>query len=155
MLSLHGKPIHPIYDKKNNVFIHTMVFRFFFSFPASNGSGKVFHHVNTIKSWYSAQEYCRSHYTDLATIENAMENDMIFNDTQRLYFWIGLSRVPWTWSNRSPVSFTNWQTGQPDNQDSAQFCAAEMSDHNWTDEDCSTRMVFICHKSNIFSKVGK
>uniref|UniRef100_A0A3P8UTI9 C-type lectin domain-containing protein n=1 Tax=Cynoglossus semilaevis TaxID=244447 RepID=A0A3P8UTI9_CYNSE len=108
----------------------------------------VFHHVNTIKSWYSAQEYCRSHYTDLATIENAMENDMIFNDTQRLYFWIGLSRVPWTWSNRSPVSFTNWQTGQPDNQNSTQFCAAELSDHKWTDEDCSTRMVFICHKNN-------
>ncbi|KAJ3582017.1 hypothetical protein NHX12_014174, partial [Muraenolepis orangiensis] len=72
-------------------------------------------------SWESAKSYCRTHYTDLAKIENQAENQQV-SSLVTTSSWIGLSRVPWTWSDGSNGSFRDWGVSQP-NDNSAEVCA--------------------------------
>ncbi|XP_062372021.1 C-type mannose receptor 2-like [Sardina pilchardus] len=63
-----------------------------------------FHFVDMSKTWTEAQRYCREHYTDLATIEN-MEDMQMMMDTAKDYegtAWIGLHQTAvssWKWSS--------------------------------------------------------
>uniref|UniRef100_A0A671V090 C-type lectin domain-containing protein n=1 Tax=Sparus aurata TaxID=8175 RepID=A0A671V090_SPAAU len=66
-------------------------------------------------TWHKAQSHCRSKYTDLATVRTKSENDQLAQMVSKKH-WIGLHRERWAyWSDHSPTSFTNWNTGQPDN----------------------------------------
>ncbi|KAG7216472.1 hypothetical protein INR49_001958 [Caranx melampygus] len=78
---------------------------------------RVYTVINRSLTWTEAQTYCRTHHTDLATIENVEENAeavsvMTTNSVSEA--WIGLYRVRWRWSDNSNSSFTNWNSGQPD-----------------------------------------
>lgn len=106
---------------------------------------------STLFTWSDAQDYCRTHYTDLATVESAQENqeaseaNLIGN-----YIWIGLYRVPWTWSDNHPSLFRNWVSGQPNSYNANQHCGCEDSVHGWHDEDCIREQAFICHEGECF-----
>ncbi|XP_056271889.1 uncharacterized protein LOC130194756 isoform X2 [Pseudoliparis swirei] len=63
--------------------------------------------ITTTMTWTEAQNYCREHHTDLASVRNMEENQMVHNLVpDRSAVWIGLFRVPWKWSdgNVVPVS---------------------------------------------------
>lgn len=96
----------------------------------------------------AARRHCRSLYTDLASIRNQSENDIIANlATTRT--WIGLRRGLWNhWSNWTPVKFTNWNVDQPDNSGSTmESCAmVKTSTGTWFDRDCQNKYHFVCEK---------
>uniref|UniRef100_A0A3Q2PA66 C-type lectin domain-containing protein n=1 Tax=Fundulus heteroclitus TaxID=8078 RepID=A0A3Q2PA66_FUNHE len=98
------------------------------SFTDQNVKQYVF--ISTLKTWGSAQSYCRTHYTDLATIDSEEENleviKIIPNDSNA---WIGLYRVPWLWSDKTQNSFRN--QGSADLNSGNQHC-------------CDTERYFIC-----------
>uniref|UniRef100_A0A3B3WXY6 C-type lectin domain-containing protein n=1 Tax=Poecilia mexicana TaxID=48701 RepID=A0A3B3WXY6_9TELE len=109
---------------------------------------------DTPKTWAEAQRYCRemynycrSHYTDLITVRRMSENDEIHPLIETNY-WIGLHRALWAnWSDLTPVHFTNWETGQPDNNGVTNMtsCAAvNTSAGTWWGVDCSEKHEFIC-----------
>ncbi|XP_058503804.1 macrophage mannose receptor 1-like [Solea solea] len=123
----------------------------FVCYTVTNQSEKVYHFILTVKSWNSAQEYCRQHYTDLAMIENAEENALVFSKTgnPNQTSWIGLYRVPWAWSDGSHSSFKNWRGIQPDNLAGNQHCVVEVwPQHNWDDIPCRLLQPFICHQGD-------
>uniref|UniRef100_A0A3Q2QWN9 C-type lectin domain-containing protein n=1 Tax=Fundulus heteroclitus TaxID=8078 RepID=A0A3Q2QWN9_FUNHE len=95
-----------------------------------------YHYVNSPKTW----NYCRSKHTDLVRVWNVSQNDKIHPLIGRNH-WIGLYRDLWAnWSDHSPVTFTNWEVGQPDNRGSTNdtSCAAvETATGTWWDVDCS------------------
>uniref|UniRef100_A0A087XIN1 C-type lectin domain-containing protein n=1 Tax=Poecilia formosa TaxID=48698 RepID=A0A087XIN1_POEFO len=107
-----------------------------------------YHYVSSPKTWAEAQRYCREAYADLATVDSP-ENDEIHPLIERNY-WIGLYRDLWAnWSDHSLLTFTNWETGQPDNKGSTNMtsCAAvDTSTGKWWDVDCnpSVTSFFIC-----------
>ncbi|XP_016532700.1 uncharacterized protein LOC103146052 [Poecilia formosa] len=78
---------------------------------------------------------------------NTSQNDEIHPLIERNY-WIGLYRDLWAnWSDHSLLTFTNWETGQPDNKGSTNMtsCAAvDTSTGKWWDVDCSEEHEFIC-----------
>ncbi|KAK2863599.1 hypothetical protein Q5P01_003132 [Channa striata] len=62
------------------------------------GSNVTFVLVNTPMSWARAQNYCRTHYTDLASVRNMTENQKVAGLTPSgKKVWIGLFRDSWKW----------------------------------------------------------
>uniref|UniRef100_A0A8C6S7X3 C-type lectin domain-containing protein n=1 Tax=Neogobius melanostomus TaxID=47308 RepID=A0A8C6S7X3_9GOBI len=94
----------------------------FISTVRSGSNPKVFHLTPDSLSWDDALTYCRTHYTDLAMIESAEENDAA-SAVVGGYNWIGLFRSTGKWSDNRTVTFTAW------NYDSKTyyepFCAAQ------------------------------
>uniref|UniRef100_A0A3B4ZPJ8 C-type lectin domain-containing protein n=1 Tax=Stegastes partitus TaxID=144197 RepID=A0A3B4ZPJ8_9TELE len=114
---------------------------------------KTYAYISTVKTWTSAQEHCRTHYTDLAMIENSAENtDVDSVRPAKVEAWIGLYRVPWVWADKSQSSFRYWRSSSPNNYGGNQFCMTEHSGtHHWDDGRCSDRYVFLCHQGNCCS----
>lgn len=94
-------------------------------------------------TWHQAQSHCRSKYTDLATVRTKSENDQVNNMLSTTH-WLGLHRERWAyWSDNSPTSFTNWNTGQPD-KSGAPCAIVDTTTGKWLDTDCEESHFFIC-----------
>lgn len=104
-------------------------------------NAKTYHHMNQLLSWESAKSYCRTHYTDLAMIENEEENQRAFS-TITTHVWIGLYRVPWTWSDGTNFSFIHWWSYEPNNINS-QLCGTVYRG-GYSDVGCTDKFPFIC-----------
>ncbi|KAK2909808.1 hypothetical protein Q8A73_007523 [Channa argus] len=80
-------------------------------------------------------------------IENSVENHAVYVAKQSgAIVWIGLHRVPWTWSDNSPSTVRKWQSGQPDSSGENKYCAAVNLQHEWASYDCDTKYPFICYQ---------
>ncbi|KAE8277576.1 E-selectin CD62 antigen-like family member E Endothelial leukocyte adhesion molecule 1 [Larimichthys crocea] len=64
------------------------------------GSDVTFVLINKTMTWTEAQNYCRTNYTDLASVRNMTENQKIqdLKGTEDKV-WIGLFRDSWKWSD--------------------------------------------------------
>ncbi|KAM9723736.1 macrophage mannose receptor 1-like [Menidia menidia] len=121
--------------------------REFICYNVSENYKKNFFHIPTSKTWQSAEQHCREHFTDLAMIENEAENTEADNAKPGgSFYWIGLYRNPWTWSDGSQSSFRNWHPTSKNNYELKEHCITENTDHEWADEDCGTKFPFICHQ---------
>uniref|UniRef100_A0A8C6LKY8 C-type lectin domain-containing protein n=1 Tax=Nothobranchius furzeri TaxID=105023 RepID=A0A8C6LKY8_NOTFU len=97
----------------------------------------------------AAQFYCQQHYKDLAVIENNAEYTQISQiKLSQPTVWIGLYRVPWTWSDKSQSSFRNWSPNGIDNNGN-EYCASENDQHEWRDDKCDLPQVFICERFSV------
>ncbi|GLD53166.1 macrophage mannose receptor 1-like protein [Lates japonicus] len=87
-------------------------------------------------------------------IESSAENEQVsLVKPADTLVWIGLYRVPWTWSDMSQGSFRLWRSGAPNNNGGSQFCMAEDNLHYWEDNMCSAPIPFICHQALKFRNV--
>ncbi|XP_043938064.1 macrophage mannose receptor 1-like [Protopterus annectens] len=100
-------------------------------------------------SWLQAQNYCRTHYTDLVTIHSKNQMNLI-NDiikgTNTPGVWIGLYRNTstylLTWSNGDQFMYSQWKPGQPGQDNNV--CTAMSS--MWQDFPCTSVYYFVCYK---------
>ncbi|RVE71021.1 hypothetical protein OJAV_G00070460 [Oryzias javanicus] len=110
------------------------------------GTTQTFHFVNTSMSWPDAQAYCRTHFTDLASIRNPTENQNVMT-TKILTegVWFGLYRGAWRLNNGSLPTFKNWQDGQPNSHD--EVCAVANFDHQgkWENWNCADARASVCY----------
>lgn len=79
-------------------------------------------------SWIEAEEYCKNLGGHLVSINSQEEQEFVENLTSQSNLdniWIGgyysESDVTWKWSDSSGFSYTNWDTGQPDNHTGDEF----------------------------------
>ena len=104
-------------------------------------------------TWEQAQQYCDSIGGHLATISSQEEHDMLYQllqSSDQYYAYFGLSDSEeegnWKWVTGEPISFTNWDSGEPNNyngnEDYAIF-SREFDESTWNDVDCSYS-AFIC-----------
>ncbi|XP_063884292.1 mannose-binding protein-like isoform X2 [Scylla paramamosain] len=113
-------------------------------------------------NWYKALQYCRFHGMHLASIESLRENTRIENYIKEAglgheHFWTsgtdqGEEGSFFWMSNGQPVTYTNWNAGEPNN---FQYENGEM-EHclelwnrdgkglKWNDSPCSFETFFIC-----------
>ncbi|KAF7705946.1 C-type mannose receptor 2 [Silurus meridionalis] len=102
-------------------------------------------------NWASAQTYCRTNYMDPATVSNDEENQGLVKAaavSKSLYNWIGMNRTEpglniWQWSDREPVNFFKWSSGQPNNYNGIENCAS-VSSGGWHDVACANALPFLC-----------
>ncbi|XP_055362990.1 C-type mannose receptor 2-like [Betta splendens] len=69
--------------------------------------------IETLQTWDVAQNYCISLYTDLAKIQNQLENAQLQMMLDGGDAWIGLTGLSWQWSDYSIPSFIPWKPQEP------------------------------------------
>ncbi|KAK7171290.1 hypothetical protein R3I94_001282 [Phoxinus phoxinus] len=69
--------------------------------------------IQTQMTWLNAQEYCREHYTDLATVRSPDDNKQIVSLIKAMCEpWIGLYRDSWKWSDQANFTSSTQLTAQ-------------------------------------------
>ncbi|XP_029706379.1 C-type mannose receptor 2-like [Takifugu rubripes] len=109
-----------------------------------NGSYEV---ILTKLSWKEANNYCHKRGKDLARARSRTENQAVQEvlSGHGSYFWIGLFRDGWTWSDQSDASFRYWASTQPNNDGHCTlFNAVEMT---WWDRSCKDHYYFFCYNA--------
>ena len=127
--------------------------------------GSCYQHVRELKSWYSARRFCQSSGGDLVSISSVDENDFVANLAGGREAWIGLYdewppagmllqgggnqplklEAKWTWSDGTPLRYTNWGPRQPSGfQDCVQINYQGRG--LWDDNDFFTKLYFVCER---------
>lgn len=74
-----------------------------------------------VLSWVGARDYCRSQGGELTSVSSQNEQDFIKSNLRSTVYFIGLAnlgaqtanRAAFTWSDGTPVSYSNWYPGEP------------------------------------------
>ena len=84
--------------------------------------------------------------------EEFIANSIInLNDSSYTYrMWIGLSdrdkEGNFAWVDGSPMSFTYWNAGEPNNWQCFEDCGDLVNGHYWNDNQCTKSFAYICKK---------
>ncbi|KAK7893202.1 hypothetical protein WMY93_022354 [Mugilogobius chulae] len=115
-----------------------------------------------LMQWNQAQTVCRNNYTDLATISNKYDYNLVFDyiaAIRRVEFWIGLTRNPnnpaqWMWSGggQLQVGKTFWVAGEPNNYGGMEDSGASYGDFGWNDVAHTKQRTFLCYKVHAVSE---
>lgn len=94
-------------------------------------------------------QYCQSQGGNLVELNTQEESDIIFVNKDLIgidyLFWLGLHKISddWAWISGDPLNWTNWREGQPDGDD--RDCAY-VSNHSfeWCDYGCWYHVGTLC-----------
>ncbi|XP_047461485.1 C-type lectin-like [Mugil cephalus] len=120
--------------------------------PSNEGSGSnvTFVLINSTITWTQAQNYCRTHHTDLASVRTMTENQRVKELVPSgRSAWIGLFRDSWKWTDGRSSTFNYWADGEPHgNQENCAFANFENSG-KWGDWTCDKKIAFICYNGKL------
>lgn len=107
--------------------------------------------VNTPMTWPNAKSYCESIGGHLATISNGAENQFVFDLGGQVDAWLGatdvISEGNYRWVTGEPFTYTNWNSGQPDNNDGSghtENCLVYFGLLPWNDASAIRNTKFVC-----------
>ncbi|KAK7910084.1 hypothetical protein WMY93_014768 [Mugilogobius chulae] len=111
------------------------------------------------KSWTEAQNFCRTHFTDLATVTTMkdLENLKQTRGEGGSDAWIGLNNMKtkdrfWRWSEPEKMynkDDDNWFGNEPDDNGGPENCVyIDQKYKEWHDDGCETLHCFICYKGS-------
>ncbi|XP_058500083.1 macrophage mannose receptor 1 [Solea solea] len=118
-------------------------------------AGKCYYLERSKKMWRDALAACHREGGDLASIHNIEEQSFIISQVGYLptdMLWIGLNdqrnQMLFEWSDRSQVTFTRWQTGEPSHATNLQEDCVLMrgKDGKWSDHMCEKTYGYICQQ---------
>ncbi|XP_028971190.2 macrophage mannose receptor 1 [Esox lucius] len=107
------------------------------------------------KTWFEAREYCKAIGGDLLSIHSATDLQSLKDVPSIHYetFWIGLSaqdpNIGYVWTDESPLSFQNWNDGEPNNMNGVESCAEMYVNYwqpggSWNDAHCESYNDWLC-----------
>ncbi|XP_049454404.1 macrophage mannose receptor 1-like [Epinephelus fuscoguttatus] len=103
------------------------------------------------RTWYEARDYCKAIGGDLLSIHSLYQQRALRKNYGTI--WIGLSApdpvIGYVWSDGSPLQFTHWDDGEPDNKNNLESCVAFRIDKrtthgSWMDLHCETYKDWAC-----------
>lgn len=96
--------------------------------------------------WSEAQNYCRTNHTDLTSVRNDAEHQIIQSLANGMDVWIGLFKDPWEWSDQSNSSLRYWPVEQKIWTEETEHCGALMKNESgkWGQLPCSNKYPFLC-----------
>ncbi|XP_078676753.1 apolipoprotein(a)-like isoform X1 [Branchiostoma floridae x Branchiostoma belcheri] len=103
----------------------------------------------TLKPWATARVDCQRRGGDLVSVNSDAEWNWILGQTLGSFpqYWIGLhdqaGEGNFVWSDRSPVTVTYWNYGEPNNSGGDEDCA-EIGGTTWNDAPCTNQNRYIC-----------
>lgn len=96
--------------------------------------------------WSEAQNYCRTNHTDLTSVRNDAEHQIIQNLANGMDVWIGLFKDHWEWSDQSNSSLRYWPVEQKIWNEETERCGALLKNESgkWGQLPCSNKYPFFC-----------
>uniref|UniRef100_A0A3Q4HAV3 C-type lectin domain-containing protein n=1 Tax=Neolamprologus brichardi TaxID=32507 RepID=A0A3Q4HAV3_NEOBR len=96
--------------------------------------------------WTAARDYCRTHYTDLTSLRNDAEYQIVQQVANGNEVYVGLFRDPWVWSGQTDSSFRYWNPDETVWTDGTQNCVAmlKVNSGKWGERACTKRHPFVC-----------
>ncbi|KAK7884384.1 hypothetical protein WMY93_027507 [Mugilogobius chulae] len=112
-------------------------------------------HTTATFTWEEAQQYCRMHHTDLASVRDAAQNAQLQALISSGPVWIGLKRQPWRWLDGTNLTFSYWKTGEPANNQKYEYCvmANFYAAGKWEDWLCDRKRPFICYNPHVKHRI--
>uniref|UniRef100_A0A671PWW1 C-type lectin domain-containing protein n=1 Tax=Sinocyclocheilus anshuiensis TaxID=1608454 RepID=A0A671PWW1_9TELE len=103
------------------------------------------------KTWPAAQSHCKEKHIDLATVQSDEDRAKLKEAANAVNFqsfaWIGFYNgvLTWRWSYKNTViSYTKWETGEPDTYRTHEACAFINKNQRWGDINCLEEKYFFC-----------
>jgi len=108
-------------------------------------------------TWSDAKDYCESLAGHLVTITSEEENSFVDTLTQGNSIWIGFTdeqiEGEWAWVTNEPVTYVNWNQGEPNDAFSGEDYAELLPFDGWNDNggpaDPDYSIFFVCEWSSI------
>jgi glucose/arabinose dehydrogenase len=108
---------------------------------------------------YNARSICQQFGYDLVSIGSAAENAWVTNTAVSVansQWWSGFNdqavEGQFVWSDGSPVTYTNWAWGEPNNyygdQDCTQIAWPQTNNYTWDDLQCWANLPFVCEAAS-------
>ncbi|XP_070767149.1 macrophage mannose receptor 1-like [Enoplosus armatus] len=131
-------------------------------YAASSHAERQYHFVYEPKTMTEARSYCRERHTDLATIDNMEDVELLnkmahlnkmVNSEDSYNAWIGLydDLDSWRWSlsdksfnKHGEAEFRRWSPGEPNNKNSGELCTWMYDNGLWSDHICEEQMSAVC-----------
>uniref|UniRef100_A0AC35FHG9 C-type lectin domain-containing protein n=1 Tax=Panagrolaimus sp. PS1159 TaxID=55785 RepID=A0AC35FHG9_9BILA len=113
---------------------------------------KCFKFVKDFQPYLSAMRICQSFHDNatLLVIHSAFENSEYSTDSQANYnsYWIGLNCISnpykYTWIDGSPITYSDWQIGNPSNLPNWYCAYLNTYSTNWWTWDCTVGQMYAC-----------
>ena len=85
----------------------------------------------------------------MATVRSAAQNAQLRAVAGGNTVWIGgtdaASEGAWVWSpSNTPLSYTNWNYGEPNDSGSGEDCVVAYSSGKWNDVRCNNKYKYVC-----------
>ncbi|XP_028395163.1 uncharacterized protein LOC114519252 isoform X2 [Dendronephthya gigantea] len=111
-------------------------------------------HFQRYTSWPASRYFCLRNGGDLLSIGDDEEQDFAmtyFSNKPRSWLWLGLHdrsfEGGYEWSDYTPVKYTNWKDGQPNDARQTQNCVLmDSRSGRWLDWLCASSYSFVCKK---------
>eukprot|EP00105_Crassostrea_gigas_P030477 XP_011452792.2 PREDICTED: galactose-specific lectin nattectin-like [Crassostrea gigas] len=114
--------------------------------------GHCYHLFSAKMNWFQAQIFCRNQGTTLLQINNANENKWLSKTFPNIYYWIDFTDIgtegKWVAFSTGKSEYTSWISGQPDNYQGKEHCAAGLHQKTlWNDVKCDLKYQVMCEAS--------
>ncbi|KAF5894176.1 putative C-type lectin domain family 20 member A isoform X1, partial [Clarias magur] len=117
----------------------------FVCFNDTGSDTEIYFYISNAKTWYDAQIYCRTYYTDLASSKSSTENSILLGLVTGCT-WIGLFRDSWKWIDQTNFTtyLISWMPKKPDNALGKENCGY-LNNRQVADAQCSAIKPFFCY----------
>nr|XP_039269898.1 uncharacterized protein LOC120344668 isoform X2 [Styela clava] len=107
-------------------------------------------------TWEDANVHCQSQGAQLVSMHSPQEEAVIASGVRHTsgsnWFWIGMRRKQtgsYGWTDNTPLSYTNWGSGEPNDYDGREECgmayySTSGTDMYWNDMNCEATENWIC-----------
>ncbi|KAG6922175.1 C-type lectin domain family 4 member G [Chelydra serpentina] len=103
-------------------------------------AGNCYYFSTVRKYWSYAKQACKDQGAELIIIDNPQKQEFLTKNANGKQYWIGLHDVgnegTFIWVDDSPVSYSNWARGEPNNFGSGEDCVMMFKDGKWNDATC-------------------
>ncbi|XP_003413717.1 C-type lectin domain family 4 member K [Loxodonta africana] len=124
--------------------------------------GNFYYFSRVQKTWYSAQQFCKSRNSQLTSVTSESEQEFLYKTAGGISYWIGLTKAgsegDWSWVDDTPFNKVQsakfWIPGEPNNSGYSEHCAhiRMASLQSWNDASCDNTLPFICKQLYIPSE---
>ncbi|XP_021497386.2 C-type lectin domain family 4 member K [Meriones unguiculatus] len=121
--------------------------------------GNFYYFSRSLKTWYSAEQFCTSKNAHLTSVTSESEQEFLYRAADGIPHWIGLTQAgsegDWHWVDETAFNKEQsgrfWIPGEPNNTENNEHCAniRVYALQSWNDASCDNKFLFICKQPQI------